>query len=234
MTETEWNCSDDLLAMLDWLNEHRGFSDRKARLFAVAVCRRIWDLLPDARSRIAVAVAEQFVDGLASRGELEAAHGEAHACCMERPAWAPAMEAALAAEEASSPMVKGAAFEAALNGKQARSTAQSQNWNAEFWDAEQQAHADLLRDLCGPSPFRPLVFDRVWLAWHDGMVLKLAHNVYEERHLPEGTLDNALLAVLADALEEAGCTNQNMLSHCRNAGTHVRGCWAVDMILAKQ
>jgi hypothetical protein len=38
--------------------------------------------------------------------------------------------------------------------------------------------------------------------------------------------------VLADALEEAGCTDRTLLEHCRG-GLHVRGCWAVDLLLGK-
>jgi hypothetical protein len=63
------------------------------------------------------------------------------------------------------------------------------------------------------------------------MVRKLAQAVYNDRHLPEGILDSARLAVLADALEEAGCTNPDILTHCRKDGTHVRGCWTVDLLL---
>ena len=56
---------------------------------------------------------------------------------------------------------------------------------------------------------------------------------YEERELPAGTLDLARLAILADALEEAGCTNADILNHCRVPGVHVRGCWAVNLLLGK-
>jgi hypothetical protein len=56
---------------------------------------------------------------------------------------------------------------------------------------------------------------------------------YEERHLPSGTLDNGRLAVLADALEEARCTDTDILSHLCGPGPHVRGCWAVDRCLGK-
>jgi hypothetical protein len=42
------------------------------------------------------------------------------------------------------------------------------------------------------------------------------------------------LAVLADALEDAGCTDAEILSHCRSPGPHVRGCWVVDEILGKK
>jgi hypothetical protein len=65
-------------------------------------------------------------------------------------------------------------------------------------------------------------------------VKKLAEAAYEERSLPAGTLNTQRLAVLADALEEAGCTDQTILDHLRGPGPHVRGCWAVDLILGKQ
>ena len=41
------------------------------------------------------------------------------------------------------------------------------------------------------------------------------------------------LPVLADALEEAGCTDADLLAHCRSGGGHLRGCWAVDLLLGK-
>ena len=56
---------------------------------------------------------------------------------------------------------------------------------------------------------------------------------HDERHLPAGTLDNSWLAILADALEEAGCANGELLDHLRGPGPHVRGCWAVDLCLGK-
>ena len=71
------------------------------------------------------------------------------------------------------------------------------------------------------------------LAWNDAVVVRLAQSAYEERHLPAGTLDNGRLAVLADALEEAGCTDADILDHLRGPGPHVRGCWPVDLCLGK-
>ena len=62
---------------------------------------------------------------------------------------------------------------------------------------------------------------------------RLASAAYEDRNLPEGTVDLVRLAVLADALEDAGCTDADLLGHLRGPGPHVRGCWAVDLILAK-
>ena len=42
------------------------------------------------------------------------------------------------------------------------------------------------------------------------------------------------MPILADALEDAGCTNQDILNHCRGGGEHVRGCWVVDLLLGKE
>jgi hypothetical protein len=100
-------------------------------------------------------------------------------------------------------------------------------------EAERATQATLLRCLFG-NPFRgPPVIDPAWLAWNAGTVKRLAEASYEERLLPEGTLDNARLAVLADALEEAGCRDTELLEHLRSPGPHVRGCFALDAILGR-
>jgi hypothetical protein len=91
-----------------------------------------------------------------------------------------------------------------------------------------------LRDIFGSLPFREFHIDQSWLVWNDGIVRRLATAIYEERTLPQGTLDSNRLAVLADALEEAGCTNEEILSHCRSPNDHVRGCWLIDLIVAKE
>jgi hypothetical protein len=88
------------------------------------------------------------------------------------------------------------------------------------------ADADMLRDLCG-NPFRPVTVDPFWLVWNDGTLVRMAQAIYEDRlftHLP----------VLADALEEAGCHNSDLLDHCRQPEGHARGCWAVDLLLGKE
>jgi hypothetical protein len=70
--------------------------------------------------------------------------------------------------------------------------------------------------------------------WNDGCIVKLATAIYEERSLPEGHLDILRLGVLADAMEEAGVTDPDILGHLRQQGTvHVRGCFVVDLILGR-
>jgi hypothetical protein len=64
-------------------------------------------------------------------------------------------------------------------------------------------------------------------------VRKLAESAYTERTLPEGTLDVVRLALLADALEDGGCTERDLLGHLRGPGPHVRGCWALDLVMGK-
>jgi hypothetical protein len=62
----------------------------------------------------------------------------------------------------------------------------------------------------------------------------LAAAAYADRLLPSGQLDRAKLAVAADALEDAGCTDPELLGHLRGPGPQVRGCWAVDLVLGKE
>jgi hypothetical protein len=88
---------------------------------------------------------------------------------------------------------------------------------------EQQAHASLLRDIFG-NPFNPVSVNPAWLTPH---VVKLAQDIHDQcgySRMPE----------LANTLADAGCTNADILSHCRQPGVHVRGCWVVDLILGKE
>jgi hypothetical protein len=91
--------------------------------------------------------------------------------------------------------------------------------------------AAIVRDIYGPNPFRPVALDPTC---QTSVVLSLARAAYDERLPPGGRLDVARLAVLADALEDAGCTDRKILDHLRGPGPHVRGCWPVDLLLAKE
>jgi hypothetical protein len=92
---------------------------------------------------------------------------------------------------------------------------------------ERSAQAALLREVVGPAPFRRPVVDSSVLAWNDACVVKLARAIYDG-------LAWDRLPVLADALEEAACTDADVLRHCRQPGDHVRGCWVVDSLLGKE
>jgi hypothetical protein len=64
------------------------------------------------------------------------------------------------------------------------------------------------------------------LTWNHATVPAIARHIYDDRAFYD-------LPILADALEDAGCTNPDILAHCRAGGEHVRGCWVVDLILGK-
>jgi hypothetical protein len=98
---------------------------------------------------------------------------------------------------------------------------------AEALRAEARTQAALVRDVFG-NPFRPMIpLDPTWLVWNGGTVPALAERIYNER-------DWASLPVLADALEDAGCSSPEILIHCRGPGPHARGCWVLDLLLEKE
>ena len=89
--------------------------------------------------------------------------------------------------------------------------------------ASRNDHVQFLHDIFG-NPFRPIVADHAWLT---PTVQSIASAIYQDRAFDR-------LPILADALEEAGCTNADVLLHCRQPGEHVRGCWVVDLVLGKK
>jgi hypothetical protein len=98
-------------------------------------------------------------------------------------------------------------------------------------DTECAVQCNLLRDIFA---FREVHIDSSVLTWNDSIVARMAAGIYEERSHPSGVLDNARLAILADALEEAGCQDEDILRHARQQeGMHVRGCWLIDLLLRK-
>jgi hypothetical protein len=88
--------------------------------------------------------------------------------------------------------------------------------------AGRRTRADLFRDIIG-NPFRPVTADPSWLT---STVVSLAEGIYADRAFDR-------LPILADALQDAGCDNPDVLEHCHGPGPHVRGCWVVDLILGK-
>jgi len=192
-------------------------SDRKLLLFMAARARQQWDLLKNDRYKRAVDLAERFADGKASIEELEQGKQGIWGISVQEfrqrtPEEMRASPSRLCAFWRSG---KGAASDVTccLKGS-----------------AEARVQIDILRCLFG-NPFRPVAFEA---AWRTPTVRSLAEAAYQERSLPRGTLDSDRLAVLADALEDAGCDSNQMLDHLRGPGPHMRGCWALDLILGKQ
>lgn len=224
MTEAEWLASVDPTPMLHYLQELQ-VSDRKLRLLACACCRQIWDHLLDPRSRLAVEVAERFADDQATPRELARVRGHALVAAAGS-SWAAYWASNM---KASGPLWNVFAAASAAPARQAAQQAHEQARQAQVWDDVQLASArdqvDLIRDLIG-NPFRPVGIGDACLTWDDRMVGRLAEGIYQDRAF-------TLMPVLGDALEDAGCTDRRILEHCRLVGTHVRGCWVLDLILGK-
>jgi hypothetical protein len=230
MKRAEWLTSTKLLALLGALP--RQVSDRKRRLLACACCRLIWDKLRDRRSQKAVEVAERMADGIARDAEIEKAVTQASAAhqvaenalrdyfgTATRPqANHPAFLAFSTTDSALSclsPNAKAAACTAAIS---------TSNIIHDL-EPTDEVPLTLLRCIFG-NPFRPPKVSPGWLAWHNATIPRLAQDIYDSRAFDR-------LPILADALEEAGCTNAEILNHCRQPGPHARGCWVVDLILGK-
>jgi hypothetical protein len=214
MTEAEWLVCDDPLGMVLDLYSVPVATQRKWRLFSVACLRSVWPLLTDPGSKDAVLVADRAADGEVTPTELAAANRAAGAAWLTERRGGTRF-AARAAEFATRDPVVLVSEVADLVRKAARACRLRPN------PATTQAQCQLLRDLFGTLHFRPVTVEPGWLS---STVTELARGIYDERAFDR-------LPILADALQDAGCDDADILDHCRGAGPHVRGCWAVDRVL---
>jgi hypothetical protein len=239
MTEDEWLACTDPTPMLEFLRGKA--SDRKLRLFACACCRRAGSLLRDVRSHQAIEVAERYADGQAGEEELRialdlalAAHQALWDDCSRKTSPAQEevnkavieMEAALAVWRICKPR-QAYATDVTIAFAPLRPAAYAVGESGGGGIASEiTVQSSLLSDIFGSLPFRSVSINPVWLTWNDGTVVKLAQGIYDGRVFDR-------LPVLADALEDAGCSDRAPLDHLRGPGPHVRGCWVVDLVLAK-
>jgi hypothetical protein len=251
MTESEWQTCNDPTKMLGLLRGR--VSDRKLRLFAVACCNLIFDLIPTEESRECVRLSEEYADGNATDHQLELSIGASMASCkadserrrLAGTPWSWIEVQAINAVGRVHRTVEGGRFgvlhAAALARAWDRCMKKVAGGDREYaleeadglvvrteaihreTDAETSRQAVLLRDVVGFLAFRPVTFDP---SWRSANVVSLAQAIYDDRAFDR-------LPVLADALEESGCTSSEMLEHCRGSGEHVRGCWLVDLLLLK-
>ena len=212
MNEQEW-LTGDLHQSLELL--HGRGSDRKLELFSCACCRRVWHYLDEA-DREFVESAERIVEGTGTTldvARVEEVEGNWH-----------------------TPRTDAGRFLGCLfHGRVSRTPVQIQ-WflshihqpgegrNTESSRVELLSQILLLRDIFG-NPFRTIAFNA---AWRTSDVMLLANGIYAERAFDR-------MPILADALQDAGCDSDDILNHLRDAtATHVRGCWALDLVLGKE
>lgn len=228
MNEETWLACADPDAMLRGLSQF-GASQRKLRLFACACARQIAPRMDDAECRPAVLLSERYADGLATSQELAtlrqrysaprgpgARTGVIHTLCRGACYY---LTYAYAAD-----VLKGLPLLLAavrLDDGPAKTQGGAVKCTA---DAARTTQCGLLRDIVG-NPFRPAV--RLKPAWVTETVKGIATAAYDGYAWDR-------LPILADALEDAGCDNGELLTHLRSGGPHARGCWALDLILGKK
>ncbi len=211
-------------------------SDRKLRLFACACGREVYPFLGFDESKHALVVAERYAEGLVTKNELRLTRNRAK------------LRGRILAGDSGAYLVAVAtcyksAFGAAANSwrRMIESTVRVASASVQLGNSELSTRriAALVQARCQGitllheilRPNLPAGTDV--LAWRIPAVLNLALAVYENRQLPSGHLETDRLLILADALEEAGCTEPAVLHHLRSPGPHVLGCWAVDLLLGK-
>ncbi len=223
MTEREWLECDDAEVMLEHMRGKA--SDRKLRLLACASAARVCKWLPTKRLRDAIAVAERVADGLLTRSEFKQCRTGLQAHCF-RPSWRFTSEtAAHTIKQLLQPRAWNAAASVTDLATDTVVIATAPARKAAVRDKELGYHCSLLRDVFG-NPFCPVSMPRSIYAWNDAALTRMANAIYDDRAFDQ-------LALLADALEDAGCTDAAILGHCRGGGPHVRGCWVVDLLLGK-
>jgi hypothetical protein len=204
-THAAWLVATDVEPML----KRTPMSERKRRLFACACCRRVWSILPD-EARRDLETAERMIDREVPKAEQSAA-------------WAVVTEHM----RSDTPLAVRAVFSAKVGGCGGSSAAAARavgDAGLRTLVEERAWQADLLREMVC-SPFRPVVVEPMW---RTSTVLALAAGIDRESAFDR-------LPILADALQDAGCDADDLLTHCRDTTlTHVRGCWVVDLVLCKE
>ena len=210
MTEAAWLTCVDPATMLVFLWDRA--SERKLRLLACAIHRRMRHFADDECVVAATEASVRYADGQATAEEMAQARSAALAL------W----NAHHIPDPSTARQPRGLVIVAACQVTRidvAKVVTEIEQV-AEVGGVERPERAYLIRELFG-NPFRPAAADPSWLT---STVLSLATGIYAESAFDR-------LSILADALMDAGCDEPAVLDHCRGPGPHVRGCWVIDLLL---
>jgi hypothetical protein len=241
MTEQEWLADTDPQPKIVFLND-RDASVRKFRLFSCACARRVWDLMAGDHPRDVVVATERFADGLLTEVNLRVVAQAFRDTYPPRmtpdypvpPSYVAGMVAYYTAWTNSVSFPEGLHLNehgtesVCAWARFARVLHETGLWEWEYPHDHPTASAEagyqcrLLRCIFG-NPIRSVAYDPTW---RTAAVFGLAEAIYADRAFDR-------LPILADALEDAGCDDRDMLAHCRTDPDHARGCWVVDLILGK-
>jgi hypothetical protein len=223
VTELEWLASADAPAMAHSL--YGRASRRKFLLFVAACYRRLLDPPPAGPVARVAEVLEGYADGATGFPDV------ARLRAVALPAGGPAAEVFSQGLGSEADFWRGesgqdhAAWQTAAHVARvatARRPGRPSKAAAAAWVRRRAEASGLLRDVFG-NPFRPVPFDP---SCRSGTAVSLATQMYETR-------DFSPMPILADALQDAGCEDEELVNHLRGPGPHVRGCWAVDALLGR-
>jgi hypothetical protein len=221
MTEEEWFAWSDPYEFLGgwswryWELPRPAFSGRKLRLFAVACARCVSRFCESDLARTAIGAAEESAD---ARTNEQRVRLKLHRIRLHEY-WGGASE-----QELACALVRANPYYAAITTAQRAIYFDSATKTIETVEQERHLQGSLLRDIVG-NPFRPVAFSP---AWRTSTAVALARQMYDSREF-------GAMPILADALQDAGCEDEAILNHCRDANQpHVRGCWVVDLVLGKE
>jgi hypothetical protein len=233
MTEQAWLECTDPAPMLEFLSSKA--NKRKTLCFSTACCRRVQSLLTVYGEGI-LSTLERAADIPLPPAELDSlandalAHTDGLSYHMGTPAGCAQWLASYAVFHAAEGNATGASLDAARAIECSRADPAHFNIRTPAPPSpgdpvERGLQTSLLRCVFG-NPFRKTRVQQKWLEWNDGVIAKIAQAIYDEASFTS-------LLVLADALEEAGCTDADILGHCRKSEPHARGCWVIDRIVDK-
>ncbi len=192
-------------------------SERKLRLYGVALCRPFAHLL-EGPARKALAIAEQFVEGLATAEERAKVRRAAYRV-LKRHEYGEAMHRM---EYAVLNLLNVRVWPGLryTYGELASYFARYKQEQCQDWRQEANLLAE---EILGPDNSELLAIPQVW---RTSNVVSIASAIYQNKKFDD-------LPILADALEETGCDSSEILDHCRVSTLHVRGCWVIDLVLGK-
>jgi hypothetical protein len=250
MTEAEWLASSEPSRLLASLfartrGDKRAAGDERFRRFAIACCRRVAEVLEfgdtyaldcleiyaTSRLREAILKARRFHrpaanDASRALSAVSQADGVTRLRAQARSlatsaVWtctkSKATQAAMAYREAAAAMATIKLLKAPIPDSH-----RFNEWLAPD-PAELATQASFLRDIFG-NPFHPVAYPA---AWRTQTAVALARQMNESR-------DFSPMPILADALEDAGCSHAAILDHLRGPGPHVRGCWVLALVLGEE
>jgi len=223
MTEAEWlACGEPwgvIRCALDLTIASERAKNRRATLFAAACCTR---LLPVVSFRIA-SVVVSWLEAVAdeqptARDRFSLANGIERALRISRD---DREKSALRALDAARDGTRVSNFYAGVIQVAQMAARALASDNSDHKAVEDDFQFELIRDIFG-NPFHPVYFDPTW---RTDTAVSLARGMYESREF-------SAMPILADALQDAGCEDEQILTHCRDASQpHVRGCWVCDLVL---